>query len=83
MKRQESCVGDNFPQASAIVSKTRSCRKAGFLYGFFGFVPPEPAPKKPYKKPAFRHERVFETMALACGKLSPTQLSCRFNRKNS
>jgi len=40
-------------------------------------------PKKPYKKPAFRHERVFETMALACGKLSPTQLSCRFNRKNS
>ncbi len=40
-------------------------------------------PKKPYKKPAFKHERVFETMALACGKLSPTQLSCRFNRKNS
>jgi len=40
-------------------------------------------PKKPYKKPAFKHERVFETMALACGKLSPTQLSCHFNRKNS
>ena len=39
--------------------------------------------KKPYQKPAFQHERVFETMALACGKLSPTQFTCRFNRKNS
>lgn len=26
-------------------------------------------PKKPYRKPEFRYERVFETMALACGKL--------------
>ena len=25
--------------------------------------------KKPYQKPAFRHERVFETQALSCGKL--------------
>lgn len=40
-------------------------------------------PRKAYQKPAFQHERVFETMALACGKLSPTQFSCRFNRKNS
>jgi hypothetical protein len=39
--------------------------------------------RKAYERPAFQHERVFETMALACGKLSPTQLSCRFNRKNS
>jgi len=39
--------------------------------------------KKPYRKPAFRHERVFETMALACGKVNPTQLQCRLNRKNS
>lgn len=39
--------------------------------------------KRPYVKPAFQHERVFETMALACGKISPTQASCRFNRKNS
>jgi hypothetical protein len=39
--------------------------------------------RKPYQKPAFRHERVFETMALACGKLHPTQAQCRFNRKNS
>ena len=39
--------------------------------------------KRPYTKPAFQHEKVFETMALACGKLSPTQRPCRFNRKNS
>jgi hypothetical protein len=41
------------------------------------------AKKKPYQKPTFRHERVFETMALACGKMTPTQASCAFNRKNS
>jgi hypothetical protein len=41
------------------------------------------SPKKPYLKPAFRHEQVFETMALACGKLNPTQGACRANRKNS
>jgi hypothetical protein len=42
------------------------------------------APKrKPYVKPAFRHEKVFETMALACGKVNATQSSCRTNRKNS
>lgn len=41
------------------------------------------ARKKPYEKPSFRHERVFETMALACGKISPTQFQCRFNRKTS
>jgi hypothetical protein len=40
-------------------------------------------PRKDYQKPAFQHERVFETMALACGKLSPTQLTCHFNRKTS
>jgi hypothetical protein len=39
--------------------------------------------KKPYQKPEFRFERVFETMALACGKMSPTELQCRFNRKSS
>jgi hypothetical protein len=39
--------------------------------------------RKPYVKPAFRHEKVFETMALACGKISATQSSCRTNRKNS
>ena len=41
------------------------------------------APKRVYVKPAFRHERVFETMALACGKVNATQASCRTNRRNS
>jgi len=39
--------------------------------------------KKPYGKPSFRYERVFETMALSCGKVSPVEFQCRFNRKNS
>jgi hypothetical protein len=39
--------------------------------------------KKPYQKPAFRHERVFETMALSCGKIASTQGSCHHNRKAS
>jgi hypothetical protein len=39
--------------------------------------------KKTYQKPAFRHERVFETMALSCGKVNPTEFQCRFNRKTS
>jgi hypothetical protein len=46
--------------------------------------PTEPQPtRKPYQKPAFRTERIFETMALACGKTSPTQGHCRFIRKSS
>jgi len=39
--------------------------------------------RKPYHKPEFRFERAFETMALACGKISPSQPQCRFNRKSS
>ena len=39
--------------------------------------------KKPYQKPEFRFEKVFETMALSCGKISPTEFQCRFNRKSS
>ncbi len=39
--------------------------------------------KKAYKKPEFRYERVFETLALACGKLHGSQGQCRFNRKRS
>ena len=39
--------------------------------------------KLPYQKPAFRHEGVFETMALACGKIDATQSQCRANRKVS
>jgi hypothetical protein len=49
---------------------------------------PRPEPelqrsRKPYQKPAFRCEHMFETMALACGKISATQGHCRFNRKSS
>ena len=40
-------------------------------------------PKKPYVKPMVRHERVFETMALTCGKVQSTQGGCHFNRKTS
>jgi hypothetical protein len=39
--------------------------------------------KKPYQKPARRRERVFETSALACGKVQSTQSQCAHNRKNS
>ncbi|MGD0013193.1 MAG: hypothetical protein ABSD56_02025 [Bryobacteraceae bacterium] len=46
-------------------------------------APEPPAQKKPYRKPEFQRERVFETTALACGKIHTTQGQCRFNRKNS
>ena len=39
--------------------------------------------RKPYEKPAVRHEKVFETMALSCGKVQGTVGSCHMNRKNS
>jgi len=39
--------------------------------------------RKPYRKPAVRYERVFETSALTCGKISGTQGQCHSNRKNS
>ncbi len=42
-----------------------------------------PRKRKPYHPPAFRFERVFETMALSCGKTNSTQSQCRFNRKTS
>lgn len=44
---------------------------------------PNSRAKKPYQKPAHRCERIFETMALACGKLNPTQSNCYYNRKSS
>lgn len=39
--------------------------------------------RQPYLKPAFQHEPVFETMALACGKVNITQSSCRGRRTAS
>jgi hypothetical protein len=38
--------------------------------------------RKPYVKPSFRFEQVFETQALACGKVQ-TQNQCHINRKTS
>jgi hypothetical protein len=39
--------------------------------------------KKPYQKPEVRHEQVFETRALTCGKVQVTQSQCHFERKAS
>ena len=39
--------------------------------------------RKHYEKPEVRFERVFETSALACGKVQNTQAGCHSNRKNS
>jgi hypothetical protein len=39
--------------------------------------------KRPYQEPAFRHERVFETMALTCGKIQSTSFGCHINKKLS
>ena len=36
--------------------------------------PREAAPKKPYLKPSFEREKVFETQALTCGKIQTTQV---------
>jgi hypothetical protein len=33
--------------------------------------------KKPYQKPAFRHEQVFEIRALICGKVGSSSSQCR------
>jgi hypothetical protein len=46
--------------------------------------PPRPGQlRRPYQKPSFRHEKIFETMALSCGKISTTQGACHFNLKSS
>lgn len=44
---------------------------------------PESTAKKSYEKPAFVREQVFETMALACGKINPTSGPCKTVKKNS
>jgi hypothetical protein len=46
-------------------------------------APAQRAGKKSYSKPEFRYERVFETLALSCGKIHGHQGQCRFNRKRS
>jgi hypothetical protein len=44
---------------------------------------PQDDQRRAYVKPAFRHESVFETMALACGKVNTTQNACRSRRNAS
>ena len=39
--------------------------------------------KKPYVKPAFRYEKVFETQALTCGKTPNSSMQCNSNPKTS
>jgi hypothetical protein len=39
--------------------------------------------RQTYEKPSFVREQVFETMALACGKINPTSGQCRTVKKNS
>jgi hypothetical protein len=39
--------------------------------------------KKLYQKPAFRYERVFETLALSCGKIGSSTVQCQLSRKTS
>ncbi len=39
--------------------------------------------KKPYTKPAFRFERVFETQALSCGKVQGQTGPCVAHRNAS
>ena len=41
------------------------------------------ATRKPYQKPAFSREQLFETMALACGKIDNTITQCRLIKKAS
>jgi len=45
--------------------------------------PRTPVKKKPYEKPSFRHEQVFVTSALTCGKVTSTQSGCGLNLKLS
>ena len=46
-------------------------------------TPRTPTSKKPYEKPSFRHEQVFVTTALSCGKITVTQSGCGLNTKMS
>ncbi|HUJ41491.1 MAG TPA: hypothetical protein VLW54_13200 [Candidatus Acidoferrales bacterium] len=38
------------------------------------------AVRKPYRKPTYRFEQVFETMALQCGKIGATSSACSSNK---
>jgi hypothetical protein len=38
---------------------------------------------RPYRKPSFQFEKVFETQALSCGKVHSHTTGCKLNPKNS
>ena len=44
---------------------------------------PERREKKPYQKPAFEYEQVFETMALTCSKSKSVDPNCKTGNKIS
>jgi hypothetical protein len=44
---------------------------------------PDQRSRRPYQKPQFVREQLFETMALACGKTNPLIGQCKAVRKNS
>jgi hypothetical protein len=44
---------------------------------------PRARARKPYVKPSFQGEQIFETMALSCGKVNSSQAQCKFNKKAS
>jgi hypothetical protein len=44
---------------------------------------PNPRARKPYEKPSFAREQLFETMALSCGKTNPAIGQCNSVKKNS
>jgi hypothetical protein len=43
----------------------------------------KPRSRKPYQKPGFSKEQLFETMALACGKTNPSIGQCSAVKKSS
>jgi hypothetical protein len=71
----------NSPKPVAQASACEAERTGAGEFTRFGLC--ANAEKKPYTKPVFRFERVFETRALSCGKMQDTQESCHHNRRTS
>jgi hypothetical protein len=46
-------------------------------------VPAARGPRRPYHKPAFQCEQVFETAAVRCGKIYPRYAQCKSVTKTS
>jgi len=54
-----------------------------FTDSISGCAPEAREDRKPYHKPSFRSEQVFETMALQCGKMQGTSGACNMVKINS